>query len=129
MAKLDIDRLSALLRARGLKKGAFCESLGHTRTWIDDWKRGRSSPSSETVNQIAAALGTTPAYLLGETDDPAVPVPVYGLEAKKEQPAKGELPSENAEINRLFDALPTDQQQQLLDYARYLAGLQAQQDK
>ena len=65
-----IDRVESLIRENGLKKGAFCAMLGRGRTWIDDWKRGRSLPDENTVSQIAEVLHTTPAYLMGETDDP-----------------------------------------------------------
>lgn len=45
--------------------------LDHSRTWIDDWKRGRSLPDENTICRIASVLHTTPAYLMGETDDPS----------------------------------------------------------
>lgn len=77
-----IDRVENLIRENGLKKGAFCAMMGHGRTWIDDWKRGRSLPDENAVSQIAAALHTTPAYLMGETDDPS--------EGTKKEPATGE---------------------------------------
>lgn len=53
--------------------------MGHSRTWIDDWKRGRGLPDENVIMQIASALHTTSAYLMGETDDPS--------EGKKNNPA------------------------------------------
>ena len=75
-----IDRVESLIAEGGLKKGAFCAMLGRGRTWIDDWKRGRSLPDENTIYQIAEALHTTPAYLMGETDDPS-PLPPGAWEA------------------------------------------------
>lgn len=76
---LKIDRIESLISSNGLKKGAFCAMMGHSRTWIDDWKRGRGLPDENVIMQIASALHTTPAYLMGETDDPS--------EGKKNNPA------------------------------------------
>lgn len=75
-----IDRVESLITENGLKKGAFCAMLGRGRTWIDDWKRGRSLPDENTISRIAEVLQTTPAYLMGETDDPA-PLPSGAWEA------------------------------------------------
>ena len=75
-----IDRVEGLIRKNGLKKGAFCAMLGRGRTWIDDWKRGRSLPDETTVSQIAEVLHTTAAYLMDKTDDPT-PLPVGAWEA------------------------------------------------
>lgn len=73
-----IDRVESLITENGLKKGAFCAMLGRGRTWIDDWKRGRSLPDENAISRIAEVLQTTPAYLMGETDDPS---PLAGGEA------------------------------------------------
>lgn len=75
-----IDRVESLITENGLKKGAFCAMLDHGRTWIDDWKRGRSLPDENTISRIAEVLQTTPAYLMGETDDPS-PLPSGAWEA------------------------------------------------
>lgn len=75
-----IDRVESLITENGLKKGAFCAMLGRGRTWIDDWKRGRSLPDENTISRIAEVLQTTPAYLMGETDDPS-PLPSGAWEA------------------------------------------------
>lgn len=44
--------------------------MGHSRTWIDDWKRGRGMPNDDDIYAMALLLHTTPAYLTGDTDDP-----------------------------------------------------------
>lgn len=75
-----IDRVESLITENGIKKGAFCAMLGRGRTWIDDWKRGRSLPDENTISRIAEVLQTTPAYLMGETDDPS-PLPSGAWEA------------------------------------------------
>lgn len=75
-----IDRVESLITENGLKKGAFCAMLGRGRTWIDDWKRGRSLPDENAISRIAEVLQTTPAYLMGETDDPS-PLPSGAWEA------------------------------------------------
>ena len=88
---LRIDRIEALIKESGLKKGAFCALMNHGRTWIDDWKRGRSLPNEDDIHTMAIFLHTTPAYLMGETDDPS--------EGKKNKHTTlGELSKEDQEL-------------------------------
>ena len=56
-----IDRVESLIRENGLKKGAFCAMLGRGRTWIDDWKRGRSLPD-ETRSLKLLKFSTPPRH-------------------------------------------------------------------
>ena len=101
---LRIDRIEALIKESGLKKGAFCALMNHGRTWIDDWKRGRSLPNEEDIYTMAIFLHTTPAYLTGETDNPRIfseDVHKYFElpEGKKNKPTTlGELSKEDLEL-------------------------------
>lgn len=85
-------------RARGLRNGAglsqhdLAARLGCSVEAVDDWERGRSVPSPETLAALADALGTTPDVLDRVHDDPireyvsgvlhdAPPLPQDALEA------------------------------------------------
>ena len=65
---------------RILKKAATCyksdaafeRELGLTERTIANWKSGKSKSYLKMLPRIAAALGTSAAYLLGETDDPTL---------------------------------------------------------
>ena len=67
---LDFDRLNELLKSKGVKKSFLADQLGKNRSIFSDWEAGKSQPKPEYITIIATLLGTTPAYLTGESDDP-----------------------------------------------------------
>ena len=67
---LDFDRLNQLLKSKGVKKSFLADQLGKNRSIFSDWEAGKSQPKPEYITIIATLLGTTPAYLTGESDDP-----------------------------------------------------------
>ncbi|MCC6478059.1 MAG: helix-turn-helix transcriptional regulator [Sphingomonadaceae bacterium] len=71
------ERLDERLEAAGLTQSELARRVGVTQPTIAGLKSGRSQ-GSKYIDRIARELGTTAAYLTGETDDPAkgaVPVP------------------------------------------------------
>ena len=76
------DRFEALRVSRGITKTFIAQSLGRSPTLCQDWKQQKSKPSDAQLRAVARILGTTPEYLLGETDEPALdPVREAELEA------------------------------------------------
>ena len=76
------DRFEALRLSRGVTKTFIAQSLGRSATLCQDWKQQKSQPSDAQLREVARILGTTPAYLRGETDDPApCPAPDAEMEA------------------------------------------------
>ena len=63
------DRFEALLKSRGVTKTFIARSLGRSATLCQDWKQQKSQPSDAQLREVARILGTTPAYLRGETDE------------------------------------------------------------
>ena len=63
------DRFETLLKSRGVTKAFIARSLGRSATLCQDWKQQKSQPSEEQLIEVARLLGTTPAYLRGETDE------------------------------------------------------------
>ena len=72
------------------------------------WKNG-SIPKSDVLYKIAAALHTTPAYLMDETDDPSP-------ETKKKEPAgmADGLTEEDRELIEAFRAASPEKRQAIL---------------
>jgi len=68
---LNYDRFEQLRRARGITKKFIAQSLDRSPTLCQDWKQQKSQPNPQQLRQVADILGTTPAYLSGETDDPS----------------------------------------------------------
>ena len=71
-------RLDSLCKATGTSVTALLKSLNISTSKGTAWKNG-SIPRADVLQKLATALLTTPAYLLGETDDPS--------EGKKNNPA------------------------------------------
>jgi transcriptional regulator with XRE-family HTH domain len=65
---LNISKIESLIKERGWTKTYFCGLFGHSRTWIDDWKRGKGIPKETTLVEVANALGTTFGYITDQTE-------------------------------------------------------------
>ena len=63
------DRFETLLKSRGITKTFIARSLGRSATLCQDWKQQKSQPSEKQLSEVARILGTTTAYLRGETDE------------------------------------------------------------
>ncbi|WP_157099054.1 LexA family transcriptional regulator [Novosphingobium rosa] len=71
------DRLESLMKQHGFGQSAFARAVGVSQATI--WKLlNEPSQGSKHLHKIAHLLGTTAAFLMGDTDDPsagALPVP------------------------------------------------------
>lgn len=59
-------------KAMGLSQLELGEAVGYSRFTVIEWESGRLAPDSNTLGKIAAVLGTTTSYLLGESDFPGL---------------------------------------------------------
>ena len=82
------SRFDALIRETGVTKASIARRLTRTPTVCQDWKAGKSEPSDEQLSVVAAALGTTPAYLRGATDEKKIPT---GTISGEEDPLDAQL--------------------------------------
>ena len=62
-------------KIKNLRKGKFSQEelaalLKVSYVTISRWENGTMTPTMKYISQLAEALHTTSAYLLGETDDP-----------------------------------------------------------
>lgn len=67
----SFDRLMALAKAQKRSASYLCSLIPRANNYINDLKRQHREPSPDIVAIWASALNTTPAYLMGETDDPS----------------------------------------------------------
>jgi len=65
----NYDRFEGLRRSKGITKKFIAITLDRSPTLCQDWKLKKSQPSAQQLAIVADILGTTPAYLLGESDD------------------------------------------------------------
>ncbi len=70
---LTVQRIIALLDARGMGGRQYLEAMGLNRSALTDWKNGKSKPTAETIRRTAELLGVTADYLMGLSDIPEPP--------------------------------------------------------
>ena len=67
---VNIDKIRALAKQRGMKLGYIQEQLGVRRTYFAEVKAGKDKMSDERIVKLAKILGTSYEYLTDETDFP-----------------------------------------------------------
>lgn len=105
MENLFGKRLVELLEIKDLTQAELAERTGTTGATISRYVAGLREPKGSIVAAIASELGTTSAYLLGETDDPA---PAQKIEAYDMMPGvdvTGLSESDIAALNVMADRL------------------------
>jgi transcriptional regulator with XRE-family HTH domain len=58
------ERIDLLIRMRRMTKKRFCEQLGISTGNLGDWKRGKSTPSSSKLIEIAAFFEVSLDWLM-----------------------------------------------------------------
>ena len=105
----DFSRLKDLSKQQGITMTHLCNIVGKKSSYIADSKNKGIVIPKQTVETWAAALHTTPAYLMGETDDPSA-------KTKKEPTglvADG-LSDEDRELIEAFRAASPEKRQAIL---------------
>lgn len=113
---INISKVENLINEKGWKKAYFCRLFNHSRTWIDDWKRGRGLPDENVLQEIADKLNTTVEYLTDKSE-------------QKNKPSANlaeSLSKEDAEVLKLFRQLSADGQK--IAMAQLDAMLSVQKD-
>lgn len=87
MGNFMFNRLDFLLKQNGMTRKYLCTASGHADNYIRMFEKRNTEPPRSFVNFCAEQLGTTSAYLFGETDDPAAP------SAQAVQPEKEKSPA------------------------------------
>ncbi|AWB43828.1 transcriptional regulator [Paenibacillus sp. CAA11] len=58
------ERIEQLIKLNGMTKKRFCEQLGISTGNLGDWKRGKSTPSSNKLIEIAAFFDVSLDWLM-----------------------------------------------------------------
>lgn len=66
-----IERIKAVAKQQGVTQTFLCKRIGKRATYLNEVKLGKDRIHDNEVEVIASILNTTPAYLRGDTDDPA----------------------------------------------------------
>ena len=75
----NLNRFKELCKERGVTQAALFRAVGRDEFYASNLRRTKNVPA-EYLETWATALHTTPAYLMGETDDPS-PLPSGAWEA------------------------------------------------
>lgn len=67
---VTIDRIRDLSKRKGVKLKFLTDALGLNPSYFSNVDTGKSKISLDRISAIAELLGTTPEYLLGQTDNP-----------------------------------------------------------
>lgn len=58
------QRIEILIKSKGMTKKLFCEELGISTGNFGDWKRGKSTPSTNKLVEIGAYFNTSLDWLI-----------------------------------------------------------------
>lgn len=80
-------RIKYLAASRGVKMRYLSDQLNVDAGFFSECNRGKRKMTMQQVERIATLLSTTPAYLLGETDEKEKPTGTVadGLSAKERE--------------------------------------------
>lgn len=68
---VNIDKIKTRAKDQGIKISFLCSQINKAHTFFSDAQRGKITITPDHVKVISEILGTSPAYLMDETDDPA----------------------------------------------------------
>lgn len=124
------ERLSELLDRSGLRRESVSERADISVQTLYNYENGKRVPTLEILIRVARALGTSVAYLVEETDDPAPPL-------KAQRPAidlsefEGIVPKETIDkiVNAPFRASINEEQARNMKDEEILLALQETQER
>jgi len=65
-----VKRILITAKERKVSNQAVCRLLNENRNKVDDWKKGKSSPTTDEVFVLSEYFDVSTDYLHGRTDDP-----------------------------------------------------------
>lgn len=80
---LQLDRLEELRKEKYVDRKSFAEAIGISDRSYLRYLKGEISPNVDLALKMALTLGTTVAYLVGETKEPKRVVLVAGLSGNR----------------------------------------------
>lgn len=113
-----VDRITNLAKSKGITQAFISKQLGVHRNWLSCVKRDNVKISEERLRIISDILGTTVAYLKGETDD---------LSPQKEKsPSNDGLLADEQAVLSIYRMTPPEKR---LDFIRQLITLVPDEDQ
>ena len=99
---------------RGMTLEQVGDIVGVGKSTVRKWETGMiANMKRDKIADLAKALGTTPAYLMGWEEDDA---------EKKETPGEQQLTEVDQELMELLKLIPEDQKRLFLEMGRVFAN-------
>ena len=115
MSEEMAKRIKELRTAKGLTLEQVADVVGVGKSTVRKWETGMiANMRRDKIASLAMALGTTPAYLMGWKEE----------EEKKYSPTELQLSEGEKVLLDLFNRVPKDQQQLVLQMIRAALGSQ-----
>ena len=109
------QRIRTLRQEKGLTLEQVADVVGVGKSTVRKWETGMiANMKRDKIADLAKALGTTPAYLMGWEEDEA--------EEKEISPSELQLTEGEKVLLDLFNRVPEDQQQLVLQMIRAALG-------
>ncbi|MBE6792533.1 MAG: helix-turn-helix transcriptional regulator [Ruminococcaceae bacterium] len=110
------EKIRELRKEKGLTLEQVADIVGVGKSTVRKWETGMiANMKRDKIASLAKALGTTPAYLMGWTEDPK----------KENSPSELQLTEGEKILLDLFNKVPEDQQYLVLQMIR--AALESQE--
>jgi transcriptional regulator with XRE-family HTH domain len=107
-------RIKELRQEKGLTLEQVADVVGVGKSTVRKWETGMiANMKRDKIADLAKALGTTPAYLMGWKEED---------EEKKDSPSEPQLTEGEKVLLDLFNRVPEDQQQMVLQMIRVALG-------
>ena len=113
------QRIKSLRQEKGLTLEQVADVVGVGKSTVRKWETGMiANMKRDKIADLAKALGTTPAYLMGWEEDES--------EEKEVSPSEPKLTEGEKVLLDLFNRVPEDQQQLVLQMIRAALGSREQ---
>lgn len=116
MAKGMAEKIKELRKEKGLTLEQVADIVGVGKSTVRKWETGMiANMKRDKIASLAKALGTTPAYLMGWTED---------KDEKENSPDELQLTEGERKMLELFRLIPVDRQPEALDLLRVALKMQ-----
>ena len=113
MEKGMAQRIKTLRQEKNLTLEQVADVVGVGKSTVRKWETGMiANMRRDKIADLAKALGTTPAYLMGWEEE----------DEKKDSPSEVQLTEGEKALLDLFNRVPEDQQQLVLQMIRAALG-------
>lgn len=116
MAEGMAQRIKTLRQEKGLTLEQVADIVGVGKSTVRKWETGMiANMRRDKIADLAKALGTTPAYLMGWEEEDSV---------KESSPSEPELTEGEKLMLELFRMIPVDRQPEALELLRVALKMQ-----